>query len=242
MELTMWLLFLTLTAQAITIDSLMQRVHEVAPLRGNRLALDAPKVTEEVYRSAASGDVSTGVEKVPGYVAKKVYGVGIVDVPIGRFWAAINDDVGKAEVTRLAFAEQLEGRPCAAKRRVFQYLSVSMASDRWWVVNQTQNTQLHEQSEGRVRELYWESVEDAPLPTATTQEWSQKGIPVVFTRGAWLLIDIDGASTLVEYYAWADPGGYLPAGLASTFAAGTIDNTLETMTGLARSGPRCPIE
>ena len=238
----MWLIFLSLTAQAISPDSLMQRVQEVAPLRPNRLAIDAPKVTEDSYRAAANGNVSTGVEKVPGYVAKKVFGVGIVDVSIGRFWAAINDDVGKAEVTRLAFAEQLMGEPCAEKRRMFQYLSVSMASDRWWVVNQTQNTALHEKSEGRVRELYWENVDDAQLPTATTQEWSRKGIPVIFTRGAWLLIDLDGESTLVEYYTWADPGGYLPAGLASTFAAGTIGNTLETMTGLAKRGPRCPIE
>lgn len=166
---------------------------EVEPLRGSRLATSAPPIPADAYLSAEAGQVATGLVAVDGSSVRKAWGVGIVDVPIEAMWAAINDDRSKPSTTRLAHLEVLDGEPCGAQRTVFQYLPISMASDRW----------------------------------------------VPFTEGGWLLADLGGGRTLVEYYAGSDPGGSIPAGLASRFAAGGIEDTIAAMAGLARKGPSC---
>ena len=125
-------------------------------MRALRMAPAAPVIPDEEYRRVAGGETVTGLVRVQGYKAAKGYGARVVDQPIGRMWAAINDD------------------------RVHQ---------------------------GRL----------------------------------WFLVDLDGASTVVEYYVWSDPGGSIPAGSANLFARGSITDTLEAMARLARDGvATCP--
>ena len=224
---------------ASTLDDVRAAVDQAAALRGMRLAPDVPPLSSQHYERAAGGEVVTGLEVVAGHKAKKAYAVGIVGVPIDSFWRAINDDPRKVDYTKLGYAEVLSGGVCGTRRQVFQYLPVSLMTDRWWAFEVRANTGLHEASAGALREQYWTSDAATEPLTASAQAWADKGMSVVFTQGAWLLMALADGSTLVEYYSWADPGGAVPAGLASSFAAGSIKDTFASMTELARTGAAC---
>ncbi|MCB9680420.1 MAG: hypothetical protein H6733_03035 [Alphaproteobacteria bacterium] len=229
-------------AHAVEPSLVLARVDEVQALRALRLDAKAPAVPRSVYTEAAGGAVVTGLEQVEGHKAKQAWGVAIVDVPIARYWAAINDDASKVDYTRLDYAEILRGTACGSPRRVFQFLPVPLLTDRWWVIDIRANDALRTRSNGRVREQVWATDGDFATPTPTATAWAAKGMHIDFTRGAWLLIDLDGTSTLVEYYTWADPGGSVPAGLASSMAAGGIDDTIQSIATLATKGTRCPVD
>lgn len=238
----MWGL-LTAVAMGGAVDAaiLKQRVAETAELRGKRVTTDAPPIPTEAYDKIASGEVWTTLQSVPGHKAKKAIGAVVVDVPIGRMWAAVNDETSKVDWTKLGYLELIEGSNCEDQRLVLQYLPISLVSDRWWVVRQTMNDALFQASEGRVREVKWTSTDERPT-TATAVTWMDKGIPIAYTHGSWFMVDLDGQNTLIEYYTWTDPGGSIPAGLASSFAAGGISDTFETMAKLAKNGTNCPVK
>ncbi|MBW2255116.1 MAG: hypothetical protein JRI25_11020 [Deltaproteobacteria bacterium] len=65
---------------------------------------------------------------------------------------------------------------------------------------------------------------------------------MAWTKGAWLLVDLDGEATWIEYQTWSDPGGKLPAKTISRMSAGGISDTLETIAELANEGPACALE
>jgi hypothetical protein len=91
--------------------------------------------------------------------------------------------------------------------------------------------------------MTWDSRGAPETPTTpTASEWAAQGRPLAWTKGAWLLVDIDGQSTWVEYQTWSDPGGKLPAGAVSRLSAGGISDTLETIEELANEGPACALE
>lgn len=235
-------LLLSLSAGAIEPDLVLQRVQETRAFRTHRNEKGAPAISDDTYRKAAGGKVMSGLVEVDGHKAKKVWGVAVVDTPIHKFWSAINDDKGKISYTKLAYAEVFSGGLCGSPRRVFQYLPVPLITDRWWVATMKANPGLQSQSGGLMREQTWATDGDFTLPTASAQEWGEKGMHVESTRGAWLLVDLDGSHTLVEYYTWADPGGSVPAGLASSMAAGGVENTVQAMTKLAEAGPNCSLK
>jgi hypothetical protein len=230
-------------ALALTGDDIVSRMADVAPLRAQRLAGGLPDVTDDVYRKIADGSVHTFLQEVPGFRAKQAFGVGIVNVHISKLWSAVNDDAGKARVTQLSFAEVQHGEPCGVDRKTFQYLPISLLTDRWWVVHQRANVPLQVVTQGAVREAHWESVEDqqALLVTDAAKAKAAEGMAVPFTKGAWFLVDLGDSQTLVEYYTWADPGGMVPARMASNFAAGGIDDLFRHVEELANDGPACPI-
>lgn len=228
-------------ALAVEPDLVVARAKEAEALRSIRLDKGAPVLTQDVYVRAAKGEIVTGLVAVEGYGAKKAWGVGVFDVPISRFWAAVNDDQSKVEVTQLDYAEILQGKLCEAPRRVFQFLPVPLMTDRWWIIDVRYNEALFRQTQGRIREQAWSSNGDWTVPTATAKSWADQGMHINSTVGSWVLVDLDGSHTLVEYYTWADAGGAIPASIASSFAASGVDNTLSTLATLARKGTRCPI-
>jgi hypothetical protein len=224
---------------AVAADDVATRLEAVMAYRQMRITKSAPDIPASAYAKAADGTVATGLVDVEGHKARKAWGVGIVEVPIERVWAAVNDDRSKVEWTKLGHLELISGDYCAAERRVFQYLPVTLLADRWWVVDQTMNTALESASAGTMREVRWKSVGGDLGLTGAAAEWAARGIPVGFTEGSWLLVDLGDGHTLIEYYAWSDPGGSVPARLASTFAAGGINDTILAMANLARKGPTC---
>lgn len=238
----MWIL-LALVSLATAADqaAIDARVGELASVRSMRAAEGVPTIPASAYAELSEGDIETGLVSVEGHKAKKAWGVAVVNAPIDRLWAAINDDHGGLAYNKLDSSEVVSGTRCASGRGVLQFLPVPWISDRWWITYITENTALREATSGRVRENTWSSNNDtAVLTTPTAQATIEDGIPIEFTKGAWFLADIDGSSTLVEYYVWTDPGGSVPAGLASSFAAGGIKDTIEAVTRFANEGqPAC---
>lgn len=216
------------------------RLEEVKALRSLRIDKGAPEIPVEAYEQAAKGRITTGLVAVEGHAARKAWGVAVFEVPIARYWSAINDDAGKVTWTKLTYAEVLEGGACASPRRVFQFLPVPLLTDRWWVFDMTTNKGMQSASDGRMREMRWATDGDFSLPTASSKEWGDKGIHIDFSVGSWLLLDLNGTHTLVEYHTWADPGGAFSARLASSFATNSIPETLAAMADFARAGAACP--
>ena len=100
-----------------------------------------------------------------------------------------------------------------------------------------------EKSQGDVREMTWETQDPVVPPDSRADDYvTDGGMPIEFAKGAWYLTKLDASHTLVEYWTWTDPGGYVPAGLASSFAAGGIKDTIGSMAKLASDGPRCAVE
>lgn len=198
-----------------------------------------PVITEIEYTRVLSGEVATGLIDVPGFAAKKGYGVFVAPLPIERLWAAVNDDRGKVKWTKLSYAEVYQGRYCANPRRVFQFLPVPLVTDRWWVLDISENRGIRDVSKGKVLEAIFKSVKEEQLPTASMREWSQRGMPVEFVEGAWYLHSLGENSTLIEYYTWSDPGGSVPVRLASSFSANSIEDAILAMVSLAKEGSSC---
>lgn len=233
-----WAVGVAAAADPATIAS---RLTEIDTVRSLRAADGVPTIPASAYASVQSGGVETGIVSVEGHAAKKAWGIAVVDAPIDRLWAAINDDVGGVAYNKLESSEVISGARCSSGRGVIQLLPVPWVTDRWWITFITANDAIASTTGGRVRENTWQSNNDPSLvTTATGQAAMDGGIPIEFTKGAWFLADIDGSSTLIEYYVWSDPGGNVPAGLASRMAAGGIEDTLEAVTKFANEGtPAC---
>jgi len=232
--MTWWMMAVALAGGA------EERIDEIIATRGQRNLDSTPALPRSTYLEALSGGVQTGLIDKEGHKARVAWGVGVVEQPAERFWAAVNDDRNKVAYTKLEHLELLDGSYCAPRRVVFQYLGVSLLSDRWWVVEQRHNAALASATSNRLREMSWKSLPDmAAALTPAAKEWADGGMPIPFTEGAWLVADLGDGRSLVEYFAWSDPGGNVPARMASSFAAGGISDTFATMAKLAEKGPSC---
>ncbi len=221
----------------------LERIEALDAWRDLRKAEGPPPIPREEYQQAIGGEIVTGLQTVEGHRARKAYGVAIVDVPIGQLWAAINDELSHDDYTQVSYTELLQGQRCESGRAVLMYLPVPLVSNRWWITHLSINRPLVTQSSGQARELYWRStVDPAKITSEEGQETIRGGIPIAFTKGGWFLGRIDDRRTLLEYYVWTDPGGRIPAGPASRFAAGSIVETIEAMKTFAREGQiHCPV-
>ncbi len=219
------------------------RLAEVAPLRAQRVSA-APALPEDAYARAARGRVASGIMEVSGHDAKRGWGVTVFDVPIAALWAGINDEMNHTGLTPVSHTEIVSGIPCADKRHVLMLLPLPlMLQDRWWIVENTLNEALAVASGGAVRELAWKDVSNPEQHSmsSASRDKVDSAQAVAFTIGAWLLIALDDGHTLGEYTVWTDPGGAIPAGPASMFAAGGIEQTFKAMRDYARDtgGGRC---
>jgi hypothetical protein len=230
--------------QASPEAELLQRIDDVAPYRSLRLAPGPPEIPRREYERVARGRIITGLQPVEGHAAKKAYGAGLVDVPIGLLWAVVNDELHHPGYTKVEYAELVDGAPCESGRAVLQFMPVPVIADRWWITHLSTNDGIWEASGGKVRELSWTSTVDPSVVTSEKgREVVAENTPVGFTRGGWLLVEIDEARTLLEYYIWTDPGGRIPKAAANLFAAGGIKDAIEAMEQYANEAePTCPIQ
>ncbi len=236
----------TAVGAEVPLPELKARLAEVAPLRGTRHGSEAPGIPDSVWDEVANGSVATGLVDADGTKARKIWGVGVVDVPIDAFFSAINDDRNKPAYTKLDTVLVLDGEPCGADRIVFQRLPVPLLTDRWWVVQQRIHVPLQEASQGRVREMTWRPPPGGvPDLTGEAKAAADGQLQVTFTYGGWFLVDLTGEDgtprTLVEFWSWSDPGGNVPVRLAASMALGGIEDTFDTMADLARTGPSCAL-
>jgi len=218
------------------------RLEEFAPLRAQRVAHGIPTIPAAAWAQAAGGKVITGVSKIDGAGMKTGWGVAVLDVPLDRMWAGLNDELRHQEMLGLGHVEVVKGNLCEDRRHVMMVLPLPLVSDRWWVVENHYNPGLVAASGGRAYELAWMGLNDPTSSnlSAAARERVDGAVPVTENVGAWLLIDLDGSRTLAEYHAFSDPGGKLPAGPAAAFANASIADTIEKVAGYAATAtPTC---
>ncbi len=232
------------TATAVTPAELEAKLTAIEPYRDQRQAAGAPRLSMTQMKRTADGAVVTGLVEVAGSDTGKGYGAVLYDVPIAVLWSAINDETRHAGYTAVGYSELLAGRACEPGRRVFNYLEVPWVSDRWWIGLPSPNRTIMRNSAGSVRELTFKSsVNEAEITSASAKGYQNLAYPIAFSKGAWFLVAIDARHTYAEYYVWTDPGGRIPASLASSFATKGVKAQIDAIRKFAKEGnPSCPIE
>jgi hypothetical protein len=220
----------SLAAQA----GVAEEIAELQEFRSLRGADRAPEISAQTYEQALKGPVS-GIHFVEGVNAAQGWGVAVYDLPIEQVWQGLVSENEHAGATPVSVSKVIKGTPHADGRLLFQFMPLPLVTDRWWIVKLNHNKQLYEASSGRMWELFWtDDLNPAHIKGTPNEAIADDGMPVAWTKGAWLLARLSGERTLVEYFAWSDPGGRLPAGPASRFAGGAVKDTLSSMQEFAR--------
>ena len=192
----------------------------------------------------AQGNIVTGL--LDSSSGNRAYGVAIVPVSIGRFWAALNDETRHPGYTAVEYSELLDGSVCRGGRKVLQFLPIPVpfVSGRWWIGLPSPNPKVHAASGGAVRELAFSSSTDPSLVQSPGgQKIIRRAEPIGFSRGAWFLVALDENSTYVEYYLHSDPGKGVPTSMAAMFASKGVRNAIQAIHRFAKEArPSCAIE
>ncbi len=214
---------------------------QLASWKAQRGIDTAPTIPAKTYQQALDGEIAKGIEVVEDIKAAKGYGVGVFDIPIGQLWKAITDEDHHAHHTAVTMSETIKGTPRTHDHTIFQYLPVPLVSDRWWLVNIQYTGSLYTQSAGKIWEITWRDKNtDQSVVSLLDLAQFEDAMPVAWTKGAWLLLKLDDGRTLIEYHTWSDPGGNVPVGLATRFAAGEVAQNLTNMAKFAKSHiPTC---
>ncbi len=102
--------------------------------------------------------------------------------------------------------------------------------------------EAYKRSRGRLWEVSWSDVTKTySLANTEYASYEEKGTPVDWTKGAWILIPLSDGRTVVEYFAWSDPGGYIPPAIAARLAPGQVLKTLEEMEQIVREQRKGPL-
>jgi len=211
-------------------SSLLRIVSDTQSLRTYRLGTNLPTLPISAYQQAASGTVAAGLDGGVGW------GVGVFDIGIEELYAAINEEEAHVGLSPVNYTKILKGAPCSNQRQVMMHLPIPMLSNRWWVTTQGTNPAIRTKSKGHMAELTWQAIKDQKQFTldTTSLTYTKDSVWVTESQGAWLLIRLDETHTLGEYHAWSDPGGYIPAGLASSLSATGIEDTFRAMRSFAK--------
>jgi hypothetical protein len=196
--------------------------------RTARYQADAP---DKIYSKAAKKPRKP-VANVKG---KTGIGVIVVDLPVELLWKAVNDenhftlDDGYLPVRH---SEIIDGTPGSQSRLLFEQFH-KFGVGRWWVSRLEMNEELYRNSEGRLWELHWEDrTHDVDPSRPPLDSVSSRFDPIRSSHGAWLLVPLDDSCTLVEYFVWVDPGGFL-AKAQFLFAGRTVRDSLQGVVRLA---------
>ena len=224
-------------AFAATFEQIQERLTEIEPLRATRLERGAPRASVDDIRKASQGSVSVHVS------GHKAWATAMINLPIGKFWAGLNDETRHPGYTAVAYSELLKGSPCQSGRAVLQYLPIPMVSDRWWIGHIRSNSQIARSSSNSVREMVWRgSVDPAEVTTESGQKIIEKAEPVGSTRGGWFLVAIDQFSTYLEYYSNTNPGAGIPTSISSRLASQGVRDNIVAMKKFATTGrPVCRV-
>ena len=224
-------------AYAATLDQIQARLAEIEPLRASRLERAAPRSTDDDVRKAAQGSVAVHVS---GY---KAWATAVLNLPIGKFWAGLNDETRHPGYTAVAYSELIKGSPCQSGRAVLQYLPIPMVTDRWWIGHIRSNANIARASSNSVREMVWRgSVDPTEVTTESGRKIIDKAAPVGSTRGGWLLVAIDQFTTYVEYYSSTNPGEGIPSSISSRLAGQGVRDNIDAMKKFATTGrPVCRV-
>jgi hypothetical protein len=199
-----------------------------AAYRTEELELEPPW---KLYAKAASRPGRVVVDR-SGKLGQSVM---VIEIPIEDLWMGINDEDHYAEGGYLPVehSEVIEGTPRGERRILFQYFKRAGVG-RWWIDELEMNREIFAASAGRMWELRWWDLMAERAADGPPAEFADLGLaPIKASRGAWLMIPLGDACTLVEYVTLSSPGGFLS--VANWFAAGhVIRENLEGLERLAR--------
>lgn len=136
----------------------------------------------------------------------------LVELPVESLWKAINDDHHHAQggYLPLRASEVVKGERGRSGREVFQYY-VKAGFGRWWVNRLEMNDELYRSSNGTLWELRWHDVLEDYDDGGPPVEMSTAVRSIEEAHGAWLLTNLGGSCTLIEYVADGEPGGFVGA-------------------------------
>ena len=209
--------------------------NQTKPLREMFLSPSHPNIPTEAYLRAAHGEITTGVQPMPGHASKIGWGVGIFHVDIHTMWAALNNGESHVGYTPVSYAKVVNGAACQNKRITLMTLPIPILPDRWWVVQSNTNPSLMQKTQGKLREMSWREVErPTTLLNAELKEKVKEMIQIPFAQGAWVLIDLGEGYTLGEYHTWAKAGGNVPSGLTEIFVQKSVRRTMSAMEEISK--------
>lgn len=212
-------------------QTLLSIVNSTQALREHRQSKRSPTIPTIAYLQAANGIVATGLDEQIGW------GIGIFPIGIQELYAALNEEESHTGLSPVNYTKIIHGAPCTNDRYVMMHLPIPMLSDRWWVTVQGTNPEIRRSSHGQMAELTWNALSDQSTFTLDEESktYTTNAVWVTESTGAWLLIRLDDTHTLGEYYAWSNPGGYIPSGLASSLSASGIAETFSAMETFAKN-------
>ena len=215
---------------------------ELERWKAHRSPDTVPDIHGSEYARALSGEIVVGTEVVEGFKAVKSYGLIAVDLPIGIVWKAVADKDHHAHHLSVSHSKTVDGTPRSSDHTIFQFLDIPILANRWWLVRIRYNETLYTASNGRAWELWWSDRNQEPeLRSRLDSSLLDDGIPIAWSKGAWLLVDLGNNTTLIEYHTWSDPGGSIPVAATTRFAAGTVKTNLTSMVTFTREHiPTCP--
>lgn len=213
--------------------ALRARLAEVAPQRAARLLTAAEAPTNADISALAAGNRVVRMISGSDGPAGGVYGIAVMDVDIGTFWAALNDDEAIVGRNAVRYARVVAGTPCQ-DRHSLQVVALPLLDDRWYV----NEVRVRQQANGAVRELAWHTVVNPgawPL-SAPDLAAIEGALHVTQNEGAWWLVQLGPGQVLVEYTLWTDPGGNVPAGPAARLSTLSLGDTFDGKLAIARAG------
>jgi len=212
-------------------QSLLAEVKASSPHRKHLLAQKRPVISDAQYLAALGGNPVSGIAIHEGMDAGQGWGVTVFKEPVERVWATLtNEEVLDGKMS-LDVSAILEGPEFGHGRLIFQSLDLPRPlTDRYWLTRISHGAEAYRASKGALWELSWvDENKTKSLAGTPYAKYEDKATPLDWTRGAWLLIPLSNGNTLVEYFIWSDPGGFIPPAFASKFAPGQVLSTFEDM-------------
>ncbi len=212
-------------------DEILGIVSSVNPDRASRTTRFHADAPIRLYERAA-GNAGEAFAARDG---KTVWGVIVTDRPVEAIWKALNDEDHHAiegDYIPVRHSEVIDGTPRGESRVLFQYFKKA-GIGRWWVSRVEMNGELYESSAGTIWELYWQDVLDSvDASQPPMNEVSQKLTAIRESYGAWFIVPLDRGCTLLEYYNYTEPGGFVSVA-QGILAKRSVRDTLRGIVRLA---------
>jgi hypothetical protein len=223
------------SAKRVSYADMKPLLSDLQPLRKHRLCKASPRISATAYRAVPKDGVQSGIHIDAGHSIAKTWGLAIINLPVAYLWMAVNDEEAYPGTLPVTVSKIISGEPHKDGRYVFQKMSFPRPiSDRWWIIHKNAGQDLYAVTEGKMWEACAANATNMSRVRGTSVEkYTENADMVNWTWAGWTLIPLSEHLTLVEYFSWTDPGGSVPAGPASRFAAGAVKRTMGKIELLA---------
>jgi hypothetical protein len=210
-------------------DRILERLKAINLDRGSRTVKFHSPAPTDLYEQAAAEPGQAFAAKD----GKTVWGVIVTQHPIEAIWKALNDEPHHAidgDYIPVRHSEIVDGTPRGEDRVLFQYFKKA-GIGRWWVTRVEMSQKLYSDSKGQIWELTWKDAQqevDISQPPMNAVSDDMRSLDASY--GAWLAVPIDDRCTLLEYYNYTEPGGFI------SFAQGIMakKSVRDTVEGVVR--------